>query len=528
MVNEPDMVNAGVATAEAYGPFLPASSFAVSGLAPSGLAPSGLATMMAADGVAPPGSPIAEGSARAARLRSFARRHLLAPSLLAPTLAALLVGGMVGLATQPRYAAEARLLPEARGMAPATTRAQIISSREFARQVIEETRLAERFGGRRLSLSDRLNGLFGAPASASTGDSAALRSIESGLSVRDRADGQTAIRFVADNPALAADVANAFADGYLRLRQTRGAFNMEAGGPITMPARLAARAQAPAAALAPTPAVAAGGAALGAFGFAFGLQFFRRRRRSLPVPPVAEAPALPERAREGTAQHLPWIGAERADDYAEEGVPHPRRHFSREGELADLSRLIELRGEAARLVVVTGPSQDEGIARCALALARSLASPERRAVIVCLDVMAPALAELTADPRAAGLTDLLFGVASFSDAIHREAASRCHVIPPGRGACEASGLVAADRLTLILSALMQTYDHVVVAAPPLAPTIGAEQVATLKPTLILVTQPGGAATDAVQTFDQLAELGFGDIAMVTFTAAPATTLPKAA
>ncbi|WGD31255.1 lipopolysaccharide biosynthesis protein [Ancylobacter sp. WKF20] len=461
---------------------------------------------------------------RGTAFRAFARRHLLVPSL-----AALLVGGLAGVLAQPRYAAEARLLPEARGMAAPTTRAQIIASREFARQVIEDTRLTDRLTDRRLSLSDRLNALLGAPASASTGDTAALRSIEGGLTVKDRADGQTVIRFVAASPTLAADVANAFADSYLRLRQTRGAFNMEAGGPIAMPARLASRAQAPAEPLAPAPALAAGGAALGAFGLALGLQFFRRRRRSAPVPPAAVAPALPELAREGAAQHLPWIGAESADDFAGEGEPRPRRHLSRDGELADLARLIELRGAAARLVVVTGPSPDDGIARCALALARALASPERRTVIVCLDVMAPALAELTTDPRAPGLTDLLFGVASFSDAIHREAASRCHVIPPGRGACEASGLVGADRLTLILSALMQTYDHVVVAAPPFAEAEGTARVAALKPTLILVTQPGGAATDAVQAFDYLAEQGFGDIAMVTFTeVAPPRPLPQAA
>ncbi|MBS9476460.1 tyrosine-protein kinase family protein [Ancylobacter radicis] len=484
-----------------------------------------------AESAAMPGAaPIATAEAAPGRHRLRRSWHLYRRHLLVPSLLAVLAGSLVGLAVEPRYAAEARLLPEARGMAAAATRAQIISSREFARQVLDDSRLAERLAGRSLTLTDRLNALLGAPATASTGDLAALRAVEGGLSVSDRADGQTTIRFVAPHPALAAEVANAFADGYLRLRQARGAFNMESGGPIAMPARLAVRAQAPAEALAPAPALAAGGAALGVFGFAFGLQMFRRRRRSNPPAPPATVPQLPELAREGAAQHLPWIGGESVD-YAEEGDLLPRRHLSREGELADLSRMVELRGDAARLVVVTGPSTDEGIARCALALARSLAAPERRTVIVCLDVMAPALAELTADPRAPGLTDLLFGVASFSDAIHREAASRCHVIPPGRGACEASGLVGADRLTLILRALMQTYDHVVVAAPPLGTAEGAERIAALKPTLILVTQPGGPATDAVHAFDHLAAQGFGDIAMVTFTEMPAPTpapLPQAA
>lgn len=459
-----------------------------------------------------------------------ARRGLplgaVARKIVLPGLAALLVSGFTWLALPPRYAAEARLMPEARNIASPATRAQILSSREFARQVIDTAGLADRLIPERPSLSDRLNAVLGAPAAASTGETAALRVLEGGLSVRDRTDGQTAIRFVAADPALAADVANAVADSYLRLREARGAFNMEAGGPIALPVRLAARATPAAAPLAPAPALAAAGAGFATLAAALGLSYWRRRRqRPAPLRPQPETPLLPQTAPEGAA-HLPWIGGESPDDT--EDTLLPRRRLSRDGEVADLARLIDMRGEAARLVAVTGPAPDEGIARCALALARALATPERRTVIVCLDVTAPALAELTADPRAPGLTDLLFGVASFSDVIHREAASRCHVIPPGRGACEASGLMAADRLTLILTALMQTYDHVVVAAPPLCHTEGAERVAALKPTLILVTEPGGPATDAVQAFDALAAQGFADIAMVTFTAAETAPLPQAA
>jgi len=302
---------------------------------------------------------------------------------------------------------------------------------------------------------------------------------------------------------------------------------MHPASTVNAPARVIGRAAPAKAPLGPTPLAVIIGA--GGFGFILGagLQALARRRSHQGAPEETfVAPAMAP-AAQGKSQHLPWIGGETGDDRGE-GELAPRRRRSRDGELADLSRLIELRGSAARLVMVTGPTADEGISHCALALGRSLSAAHKRVVIVCLDIAADPLSTLTADPRAPGLTDLLFGVASFSDAIHRETVSRCHVIPPGRGAREADGLVSADRLILILSALEQTYDHVVVAAPPLGGADGAERIAALKPTLILVTQPGALATDAVQAFDGLAAQGFGEIAMVTFADSPDGRMPQAA
>ena len=85
-----------------------------------------------------------------------------------------------------------------------------------------------------------------------------------------------------------------------------------------------------------------------------------------------------------------------------------------------------------------------------------------------------------------------------------------------------------ETVPLILRALEQTYDHVVVAAPPLGKLEEAGRIAGLGPTLILVTHPGARTTDAVQAFDALAARGFGDIAMVTFAEPAPGRLPHAA
>ncbi|ADH88977.1 lipopolysaccharide biosynthesis protein [Ancylobacter novellus DSM 506] len=473
----------------------------------------------------------AEAVAEASRPLAHAlRRHLLVPAL-----AGLVAGGVMSQIAEPRYQAQARLWADSRSFAGRDS-VQVLTSRDFARQVVETRNLAARLsaplGGFANAVSGaalRVAGFAGAAAELSLGsrDTLALRSVERGLSVREAGGGQIAIDFASPDPKLSADVANAFAQNYLELRQSRP-FSMEPKAPPAAEptARIVASAAPAAAPRWPTPIISSLAAGIGTFLLALGFQTLARRRARAAGSESGAVP-LPEMARAG-AQHLPWIGATSEEHVDEQGVALFRR-ASRERDLADLSRLIELRGTDARLVVVTGPSADEGIGRCAVALGRSLAAhAERRAVIVCLDVAAPALDGLTADPRAPGLTDLLFGVASFSDAIHREISSRCHVIPPGRGAREADGLVAADRLPLILTALKQTYDHVVVAAPPLGATEGAGRIAALGPTTILVTQPGGLATDAVQAFDALAAQGFGDIAMVTFAPEVAGALPHAA
>lgn len=447
-----------------------------------------------------------------ARERLSTGCHLARRHLLVPVLAGVLVAGAAHQLIEPRFTSQARISAEGRHAGTAASRAQIIGSREFARQVLAEADLTDRLvpddAGRRLADAVGL----GEPAASR--DQRALRALEDGLVVRPHGDGTTAIGFTSPDPRLSADIANAFAAAYLKLRREKTAFNMDPNGAAAPVARIAASAVPATVPMSPTPLALALGLGLAALAGAFGLQaLLRRRERAVPAP---EPTHMPLTAPQGETQHLPWIGAEMTGDYPDDGHFVPRRRLSRDGELADLSRLIELRGEAARLVVVTGPTPDEGISRCALALGRSLASAGRRVVIVCLDVTAAPLDALTEDPRAPGLTDLLFGVASFSDAIHRENASRCHVIPPGRGAREAEGLVAADRLPLILGALIQTYDHVVLVAPPLGVTEGAADIAALGPTLILVTQPGGPATEAVRAFDHLADAGFGDIAMVTF------------
>lgn len=182
---------------------------------------------------------------------------------------------------------------------------------------------------------------------------------------------------------------------------------------------------------------------------------------------------------------------------------------------ATVARLLpQLDMGQGRLVLVSAddPSSDSA-AGLALALARHLAG-ERRVVLVALDGGSQLLSRLVTDPWAAGMGELLFGVAGFAEALHRDSASHAHVIPPGRDLRAGSGMLGAERLPVVLEALRRTYDHVIVAAPSLAGITGAQGLAALAPLVVCVQTDAAPATAAVESFDALVAAGFAGVVML--------------
>ena len=100
-----------------------------------------------------------------------------------------------------------------------------------------------------------------------------------------------------------------------------------------------------------------------------------------------------------------------------------------------------------------------------LQMARGLA---RRSRVILVDCgFDDGLDRLLASPRTAdappvrGLQNLLAGDTSFAEVIHRDPQTRLHVVPFGSGAQPAS----LDSFDVLIDALGETYDHVVMAVP---------------------------------------------------------------
>jgi len=128
--------------------------------------------------------------------------------------------------------------------------------------------------------------------------------------------------------------------------------------------------------------------------------------------------------------------------------------------------------------------------RVAVHLARDLAATGMRTLLLDLDPETSPSAALASDPRGPGMSDLLSTGAGFLEAIQRESASNLHVIPHGHGVQDAAQLLTADRLSIVLGAVSQTYDCVVVATPVLGNLRGALRLARFARATAIIAAEG--------------------------------------
>jgi uncharacterized protein involved in exopolysaccharide biosynthesis len=184
------------------------------------------------------------------------------------------------------------------------------------------------------------------------------------------------------------------------------------------------------------------------------------------------------------------------------------------GEIADHMRAL---GSGIYLVGSSSAHQPSG--RIAVHLARDLAASGSRVLFLDLDAKAAPSAALLPEPRVAGLSDLLSGAAHFGEVIHRDRASRIHVIAPGRTAREAEPLLAAERLSIVLGALSQTYDYVVAATPALVGLLNAERLARFARATVLVAGEGGEAAASTEAAS-LAAKGFANVMIAAVSDTP--------
>jgi Mrp family chromosome partitioning ATPase len=116
-------------------------------------------------------------------------------------------------------------------------------------------------------------------------------------------------------------------------------------------------------------------------------------------------------------------------------------------------------GGAIRAIFVS-PEGDEGAA-AAVMVAREVADAGLRVLLIDLTASGAASRPMLDSVSYPGITNLLASEAQFTDAIHTDHYSDCHVMPVGT-ADPVRAMKAADRLPIIMQSLTSAYDVVVV------------------------------------------------------------------
>lgn len=111
--------------------------------------------------------------------------------------------------------------------------------------------------------------------------------------------------------------------------------------------------------------------------------------------------------------------------------------------------------------LVTGNSEGIEGRQAALAIAHRLATAARQVVLVDWSLDGQGMARSMKIAPSPGVTDLLTGTASFDGAISRVPDSNVHFVASGETLAEA-GSLEGERVNLVLDALDEAYDHIVV------------------------------------------------------------------
>ena len=124
--------------------------------------------------------------------------------------------------------------------------------------------------------------------------------------------------------------------------------------------------------------------------------------------------------------------------------------------------------------------------------------------------------------RRLGLSDLVAGTASFSEAIHRETGSRLHILPPGH-----SRITPGEGLNMVMDALAETYDFVVLAVLDEDQEAGrrlALSLASRADQAVMVCEDPSGHPDVMALSQALRDAGAGDVLVARLHLARAQTL----
>ncbi len=169
-------------------------------------------------------------------------------------------------------------------------------------------------------------------------------------------------------------------------------------------------------------------------------------------------------------------------------------------------RIPAASSDGATRIVVAGLGV-ETAASAALGIGRALS---RRGLTILVDLTGgERVVEALGSHAAPGVGDLLAGSADFAEVIHRDRATRLHLLPRGVNAPE-----DGEDLRLALDALVATYAHVVIAV---APAAGPTALALARAADVAVLATSGAEVDrarAEAAYAALRETGAPELLVV--------------
>jgi Mrp family chromosome partitioning ATPase/capsular polysaccharide biosynthesis protein len=443
--------------------------------------------------------------------------------------------GVAGLAlafavlATPLYRAETRLLIETRGPVSTaghdrpvadeegvTDQMEAIGSTEILKQVARKFELSGRpeFGERaETSILDRMlvrAGLLSDPAEVSPEERVA-KAMRQKLGIyRGGKSRVVVIEFSTEDQKLAAEIPNALADAYIAVQRDA---KLRSKAPM-LDVRVLSRAIQPAEPYFPKTLPTVGAAFVASLLIMAVITLLKELFGQRAARPAAGA--RPEPIAEVA---MPQSAAAPADEDASGEMPRPDLTtrarepilLAGRGEVNVETATERLISSGAARAIFISPQGDEAAATAVL-VAREVADRGLRALLLDLTSTGAASRPMLESRFHLGISDLLASEAQFSQVIHADRYSDCHVIPRGTADPERA-MRAADRLPIIMNSLTTAYDVVVVECGP-ANAEGIRRLVSDGTEILVSVLEGEDAAIAEATAD-LSAAGYGKLTLVS-------------
>ncbi|AKI01050.1 uncharacterized protein involved in exopolysaccharide biosynthesis [Hoeflea sp. IMCC20628] len=164
------------------------------------------------------------------------------------------------------------------------------------------------------------------------------------------------------------------------------------------------------------------------------------------------------------------------------------------------------------VAICVSPEGDEGSA-AAVMLARTVAGDGLKTLLIDLTGSACPTELMAESRRLPGLTDLMCGDIAIADSIHPDRLSSAHIIPHGNANARRA-MRAIDRLPMIIDALTEAYDMVIVECGA-ADAAAVARIARVENSEIVLSILRSDASEVGRFLAEFNEQGFGDVLLMT-------------
>ncbi|RHW23493.1 polysaccharide biosynthesis tyrosine autokinase [Nocardioides immobilis] len=162
----------------------------------------------------------------------------------------------------------------------------------------------------------------------------------------------------------------------------------------------------------------------------------------------------------------------------------------------------------ARVLVVTSAVPGEGKTMTSTNLAVALAQTGRTVLIIDADLRRPRVAAMLGVDPAIGLTTALVGKTDIEDAIQVHDPSGLHVLASGAKPPNPTEILQSRVTRDLILRLRQSYDMIIIDAPPLLPVADASVLTTIADGAVLVVRHGQTTRDQVaEALNRLSQIG---------------------